>query len=417
MILEKIEAARSLMFDVSQFRSHFPILNSSLSSGKKLVYVDTASTSQKPSCVIDSVCDFYRSYNANVNHGLYDFAVRATEAYELTRFRIGKYFNVSEKEIAFTYGTTDGMNTLAASYSRKILSAGDEVLVGAAEHHSSCLPWRRACADTGATVKIIPLRGKQYELDVDFYRSMFGKRTKLVVIQHISNVLGNINDIKLLTRIAHENGAKIVIDGAASMAHGPFDLSDIDCDFFVTSGHKAFGPSGSGFLFGKSHLLDEMPPFRVGGQMVNEVSFTDALYKLSPERFEGGTPSIASVIGFGESIKFLSEIDWVFARRYLTKLTKYCHDRLLEVDGIELYGSGNAGIFSFNIAPLHCHDVATILAKYGIAIRAGHHCVQPLMSLLGTNGTARISLCLYNTIEEIDFIVDILKTCKSYFAR
>ncbi|MDR1255755.1 MAG: cysteine desulfurase [Puniceicoccales bacterium] len=403
------------MFDVGEFRSHFPILGSS-SSAAKLVYVDNAATTQKPTCVISSICDFYQSYNSNINHGLYDFAIRATEAYESTRSRIAKYLNVSDREIVFTYGTTDGMNILAASYGRKFLAANDEVLLGAAEHHSSCLPWRQVSAEMGARVKIIPLRGEQWELDVDFYRSMFSKHTKLVVIQHISNVLGNENNIKLLSEIAHENGAKIIIDGAASMVHGPMDLRAIDCDFFVTSGHKSFGPSGSGFMFGKYELLRDMPPFRMGGRMVNEVSFDGIVCKSPPERFEGGTPSIASTIGFGESIKFLSEIDWVAAKQYLAKLSKHCRDKLLEVEDIKLYGSGEAAIFSFNVASIHCHDVATILAQHGIAVRAGHHCAQPLMGLLGAVGTARLSLCLYNTFEEIDFTAAILKTCKNYFA-
>jgi cysteine desulfurase/selenocysteine lyase len=346
---------------------------------------------------------------------MYDFAIRATDAYELARSRIAKYFNVSDREIAFTYGATDGMNMLAASYGRSFLTKGDEVLIGAAEHHSSYLPWKILCAEIGASVKIIPLVGEWHELDVDSYGSMFSGRTKLVVIQHISNVLGNVNDIGLLSKIAHKNGAKIVIDGAASLAHGPIDLRDVGCDFFVTSGHKAFGPSGSGFMFGKYDLLESMPPFRLGGRMVNEVSFENVAYKLPPERFEAGTPDIAAVIGFGECVEFLSEIDWNSAGRYLSNLSEYCRDGLREIEDLVPYGSWEAGIFSFNISGIHCHDVATILAKRDIAIRAGHHCAQPLMNLLDTAGTARVSLCLYNTAEEVDSIVDALKTCKSYF--
>ncbi|MDR2436133.1 MAG: cysteine desulfurase [Puniceicoccales bacterium] len=398
------------MFDVGLFRSHFPILDSS----GQLIYVDNAATTQRPSRVINSVCDFYRSYNSNIQHGMYDFAIRATEAYELARSRIAEYFNVSGREIVFTYGATDGMNMLATSYGKKFLTGGDEILIGAAEHHSSYLPWKNLCADVGAGVKIIPLKGERRELDIDSYRSMFGERTKLVVIQHISNVLGNVNDIGLLSEIAHKNGAKIVIDGAASLAHGPIDLKSVGCDFFVTSGHKAFGPNGSGFMFGKYDLLESMPPSRVGGRMVNEVSFENVVYKLPPERFEAGTPDVASAIGFGECIEFLSEMEWGPAGQYLSHLSKYCRDRLREIDDLVIYGSGEAGIFSFNISGIHCHDVATILAKRGIAIRAGHHCAQPLMNLLNVAGTARISLCPYNTTGEIDSIIDVLKTCKSY---
>jgi cysteine desulfurase/selenocysteine lyase len=403
------------MFDVSDFRAHFPILSSSVGREGRLVYFDNAATTQRPLSVIDCVCDFYKSYNSNISYGMYDFSIRSTEAYEAVRSRIAKYCNVATDEIAFTYGTTDGMNTLACSYGRKFLSKGDEVLIGAAEHHSSYLPWRNLCADIGASVRVIRLAGKHHELDVDFYQSMFNRHTKLVVIQDISNVLGNVNNVQLLGKIAHENGAKIVVDGAASLAHGPIDLRAIDCDFFVTSGHKAFGPTGSGFLFGKSELFGEMLPNRVGGRMVNVVSFEDVIYKSPPERFEAGTPDIAAVIGFGEGIKFLSGIEWPAAGRHLAELSAHCRARLDEVDGLTRYGSGEAGIFSFNVASIHCHDVATILAEHGIAVRAGHHCAQPLMNILGTSGTVRISLCLYNTIDEIDFTIGALKTCSRYF--
>jgi cysteine desulfurase/selenocysteine lyase len=405
------------MFDVDDFRSLFPILSSPVRQRVKLVYVDNAATSQKPMCVIEMISDFYKSYNSNINYGMYDFSILATEAYNSARLKIAKYCGVAGGEIVFTYGTTDGMNMLASSYGGCFLKKNDKVLIGAAEHHSSYLPWKILCQNIGAKIEIIPLVGARHELDVGAYESMFDANTKLVVVQHISNVLGNVNDVRLLSDIAHRNGAIIAVDGAASLIHGSVDLRDMDCDFFVTSSHKAFGPSGVGFLFGRRNLLEAMAPYRVGGRMVDEVTFDGERYKSPPERFEAGTPNISAVIGFGNSIDFLSRIDWNSARQHLNDLSDHCRNRLSEIDELVTYGSGNAGIFSFNVSNIHCHDVATILASHGIAIRAGHHCAQPLMNLLKVSGTARISLCLYNTKEEIDFIADTLKTCKSYFTR
>ncbi len=400
------------MFNVHDFRGNFPLV---CSAENQLIYVDNASTTHKPSVVIEKITDFYKHHYANVDYSMYDLSGYVSNEYDNVRATIADFCNVSEKEIIFVSGTTEGMNLLADSYSQAFLSNGNEILIGTAEHHSSFLPWLRAVKLIGASIRLVPLRGKSFEIDVEEYKTFFNKKTKLVVIQHSSNVLGNVNDIKLLSKIAHERGAHIIIDGAASLSHGRIDLKEIDCDFFVTSGHKCFGPSGIGFIFGRYDLLKKMPPYRVGGRMVNRVSFDDVSYKLPPERLEAGSPNIASIIGFGETIRFLSAINWAEACYYLNELVNYTREELRIIPNLILYGSGRNGVFSFNIKNVHAHDISTILATRGIAVRAGNHCAQPLMNVLGVNGTVRISLALYNTKKEIDKIVDTLKTCTKIF--
>ncbi len=402
------------MFDVYGFRKEFPLLTN---KGSSLVYVDNASTTHKPSRVIEKISDFYKNHYANVDYSMYDLSEYVSSAYNDVRRLVASFCNVDEKEIIFTSGATEGMNLLASSYSQAFLSKNDEIIIGSAEHHSSCLPWMRIAKLIGAKIKWIPLTGKYFEVDIDKYKTLFNKSTKLVVIQHSSNVLGNINDIKLLSNIAHNNGANIVVDGAASLLHGNLNLKEIDCDFFVTSGHKCFGPSGSGFVFGKYDLLKEMPPYRVGGRMVERVNFDDISYKLPPERFEAGSANIASIIGFGETIKFIQSVDCSATKNYFRKLIEYTRNELQLVPNIIPFGSGKNGVFSFNIKNVHAHDIATILATKGIAIRAGNHCAQPLMRILKTGGTARISLAPYNTKEEIDFIVKSLQYCCKYFFK
>lgn len=402
------------MFDVESFRSKFPLI---WGMGERLVYVDNASTTQKPAEVIRAMAGFCESHYANVDYSSYELSNYSSSAHDTIRKNIATYCNVSPEEIIFCSGATEGMNLLAHCYGAVFLSKNDEILIGAAEHHSSCLPWRIVAKKYGCRVRYIPLTRGNYEIDPKAYRSLFSKKTKLVVIQHISNVLGNVNDVQLMAQVAHEYGAHMVIDGAASLAHGMMNLTDIGCDFFVTSGHKCFGPSGSGFIFGRYELLKKMPPYRVGGRMVDKVTFDEIVYKRPPERFEAGSPDILSIVGLGAAIKFLSDIDWAAANNYFYELVSYARDRLSDIPGIALYGSGEAGIFSFNLDGIHAHDVATILATDGIAVRAGHHCAQPLMNILGVNGTVRVSLALYNTKKEIGAIVDSLKICSKYFFK
>lgn len=400
------------MFDVDAFRLNFPLIRK---NAGHLIYVDNASTTQKPESVVHAMSEFCTEHYANVDYSMYDLSNYASNAYDAVRVSIAEYCHVDVNTVVFCSGVTEGMNLIATCYSPIFLHKGDEILIGSAEHHSSCLPWRIAAEKCGCTVTYIPLSGKNYEINLEAYRSCFSAKTKLVVIQNSSNVLGNVNDVKLMSQIAHENGAHIVIDGAASLMHGPIDLTDIGCDFFVTSGHKCFGPSGSGFVFGKYDLLKKMPPCRVGGRMVEKVTYDEVTYKLPPVRFEAGSPNILSVVGFGEAIKFLSDINWEKASEYFKKLVNYTHAQLCTIPGIVLYGSGASGVFSFNMKNIHAHDISTVLSAAGIAIRAGNHCAQPLMSILGVNSTARISLSLYNTREEIDAIVDTLKSCSKYF--
>jgi cysteine desulfurase/selenocysteine lyase len=307
---------------------------------------------------------------------------------------------------------------VAFSYGRTFLSAGDEILVGAAEHHANYLPWQILEQNIGIRRKIIPL-DENYDIDLVKYEKLFSRRTKLVAIQHIGNVIGAVNDIKKLTDIAHAHGAKILIDGASSLGAGKFNLAEIGCDFFACSGHKGFAPMGSGFLFGKYELLRAMPPFHAGGNTVNRVKFEETTFKLPPAKFEAGTPDVAAIIGLGEAITFLESIDWKGAENYLNGLTQYAGKKLMEISSLQIYGTPKIrhGIFSFNLKGIHPHDVATFLAHRGIAVRAGTHCAQPLMNILGVPGTVRISLSLYNTKAEIDAATTALEDCQATFGK
>ena len=381
------------------------------------MFFDNLATTQKPRRVIDKIIDFYANYNANVHRGMYEFSERATGEYEAARKKLANYFGVDDgREMVFVRGTTEAINLVAHSYGRKFLGAGDEILVGAAEHHANYLPWQVLEREIGIRRKIIPL-DENFRVDVEKYKNLFSKRTKLVAIQHVSNVLGGTNDIGTLAKIAHGNGAKILVDGACTLALHRINLREIDCDFFACSGHKGFAPMGSGFLFGKYELLSGMPPYHTGGNMVNVVRFEGATFKLPPDRFEAGTPDIAAAIGLGEAISFLETVDWGAARAHLANLSTRMAKGLRSIPAIKIYGNptdGN-GIFSFNVDGVHAHDVATYLGNEGIAVRAGTHCAQPAMQILGVPGTVRISMGLYNTFEEVDAVIGALATCQGVF--
>jgi cysteine desulfurase/selenocysteine lyase len=404
-------------FSIEKFRKQFPILSKPLRNGNPLVYLDNSATTQKPQLVIDKIVDFYSTYNSNVHRGMYEFSEKATNEYERVRHDIAKYFDVNNpNEIVFVRGATEAINLVAYSYGRKFLTAGDEILIGAAEHHANYLPWQVLEQEIGIKRKIIPLNA-DYTIDIEQYEHLFSKRTKFVAIQHISNVLGTVNDIRMLGTIAHSHGAKILIDGACSLASEKINLEKIDCDFFACSGHKGFGPTGSGFLFGKYDLLQGMLPYHVGGNIVNKVHFEESSFKPPPTKFEAGTPDIAAVLGLGAAIDFLKEIDWKFARAYFSEVIQYASGKIRNVPGIKVYGTSKnqSGVFSFNLNNVHAHDVATHLGSRGIAIRAGTHCAQPLMQIFGVSGTARISLCLYNTKQEVDEAVIALEDCLNIF--
>jgi cysteine desulfurase/selenocysteine lyase len=402
------------MFSMKDFREQFPILSKPLRSGEPLIYLDNAATTQKPRVVVDAIVDFYSNYNSNVHRGGYEFGEIATAKYEQTRLAIADYFGVKNaREIVFVRGTTEAINLVAYSYCRNFLSAGDEILVGAAEHHANYLPWQALEREIGTVRKIIPL-DKDYKIDVAKYENLFSRKTKFVAVQHINNVLGTVNDVGALCKIAHGNGAKILVDGANAMGVGGIDLHEMDCDFFACSGHKGFGPTGSGFLFGKYEILQTMPPFHTGGNTVNRVRFDETSFKLPPDKFEAGTPDIAAIIGLGEAVAFLKKMDWDSARTHMSLLRIRASEGLRTVSGIEIYGNTRypSDVLSFNLRGIHAHDVATFLGHGGIAVRAGTHCAQPLMDILGVPGTIRISLCPYNTVDEIDTAISSMEKCR-----
>ena len=399
-------------FSVDSFRKNFPILDMKLPNGKQLIYFDNAATTQKPRCVIDAITNFYLTSNANIDRGLHYLGNLATTMCDAVRVKTAKYFNVNKQEIVFVRGATEGLNLLAHCLGSKFLSAGDEVLIGASEHHANIVPWQIACKQVGAKLRMIQFTQSR-EIDLDALKGMMSERVKIVSVQHIGNVFGNINPIEEIAEIAHKFGALCVIDGAASLKHGKLDLQKINCDFFVFSGHKGFAPTGIGVVYGKYDLLDQLSPYQTGGTMLQKITLEDTTFLPPPERFEAGTLDIAGIIGLGAAIDFLNSIDWNSAKEYEALLVKKLDFVLSSYDNVSVYANrvANAGIFSFNVNNLHAHDVATVFDSEGIAIRAGNHCAQPLMRSLGVHSTARISLALYNTVGEIDHINVALEKC------
>lgn len=408
-----------LQFSVENIKQQFPIFQRPNAHGKRLIWLDNASTTQKPQCVINAIVDYYTCYNSNIHRGIYEFSEKASMKYEEVRSKVANYFGVHNlDEIVFVRGATEGINLVASSYCRKFLKKDDEILIGAAEHHANYLPWQVLDKEIGVCRKIIPLTNAG-DIDLDAYEKLFTKKTKFVAVQYISNVLGSKNDIGLLTTIAHNHGAKILIDGASALNVCQPQLDSVDCDFFVCSGHKGFGPTGSGFLFGKYSLLEQMVPYQTGGDMVNKVTFEESTFKNPPYRFEAGTPDVAAVIGMGVAIDFLLSIDHVGAQKHLKMLTDYLTQSLRECSNIMVYGDpiDRSGIVSFNMNGCHPHDVATFLANDGIAVRAGTHCAQPLMELLSVPGTVRVSLAIYNTIQDIDDLMTSIDKVQKWLFR
>ncbi|TYR80032.1 cysteine desulfurase [Priestia megaterium] len=403
--------------NVSDIRKQFPILEQQV-NGHQLVYLDSAATSQKPLAVIEAVDKYYREYNSNVHRGVHTLGTKATDGYEGAREKVRKFINAkSTEEIIFTRGTTTALNTVAASYGRANLQAGDEIVITYMEHHSNIIPWQQVAKQTGATLKYIPLT-EDHALSLEDVKKTITSNTKIVSVMHVSNVLGAINPIKEIAKIAHAHGAIMVVDGAQSTPHIKVDVQDLDCDFFALSGHKMCGPTGIGALYGKKELLEKMEPIEFGGEMIDFVNLYDSTWKELPWKFEGGTPIIAGAIGLGAAIDFLEEIGLANIQAHEHKLAEYALDRLSEVEGITIYGpKERAGVVTFNIDDVHPHDVATVVDAEGIAIRAGHHCAQPLMKYLNVSATARASFYLYNTEEEIDQLVSSLIKTKEYFTN
>ncbi|MDO6846627.1 cysteine desulfurase [Priestia megaterium] len=403
--------------NISDIRKQFPILDQKV-NGSPLVYLDSAATSQKPLAVIEAIEKYYKEYNSNVHRGVHTLGTRATDGYEGAREKVRKFINAkSTEEIIFTRGTTTALNTVAASYGRANLKPGDEIVITYMEHHSNIIPWQQVAKETGATLKYISLT-EDHALSLEEVKGTITSNTKIVSIMQVSNVLGTINPVKEIAEIAHANGAVMVVDGAQSTPHMKVDVQDLDCDFFAFSGHKMGGPTGIGALYGKKELLEKMEPIEFGGEMIDFVNLYESTWKELPWKFEGGTPIIAGAIGLGAAIDFLEEVGLDNIQAHEHKLAQYALDRLSQVDGITIYGpKERAGVVTFNIEDVHPHDVATVVDADGIAIRAGHHCAQPLMKYLNVSSTARASFYLYNTEEEVDKLVSSLIKTKEYFTN
>ncbi|HLG28056.1 MAG TPA: cysteine desulfurase [Paenisporosarcina sp.] len=399
-------------------RSYFPILNQEV-NGYPLVYLDSAATSQKPVQVIEALKKYYEFDNSNVHRGVHTLGNRATESYEGAREKVRNFISArSTQEVIFMRGTTTAINTVAQSYGAANVQEGDEIVITYMEHHSNIIPWQQLAKEKGAVLKYVDLE-EDGTLSLEKVRATITERTKIVSIMYVSNVLGTMNPIKEITQIAHENGAVMVVDGAQAAPHLRIDVQDLDCDFFAFSGHKMCGPTGIGVLYGKKELLEQMEPIEFGGEMIDFVGLYDSTWKELPWKFEGGTPIIAGAVGLAAAIDFLEEIGLDEIEKHEHRLAAYAMDRMSTINGLTIYGpkdpSKRAGIVTFNLDDVHPHDVATVLDMNGIAVRAGHHCAQPLMKWLQVTATARASFYVYNSEEDIDRLVDGLSTAKEYF--
>lgn len=401
------------MIDIQKIRKDFPILNRKV-NGKALVYFDNAATSQKPQMVIDAMATYYQNQNANVHRGNHSLSNEATQAMEASRQKMATFFNAaSANEIIFTKGTTESINMVAHGF-RQILKKGDEVLISEMEHHANIVPWQITCEMTGAKLKVIPITDEG-RLDMKALNSLLNEKTKLVAITHISNTLGSINPIKEIIKKAHDAGAKVLIDGAQATAHTKVDVQDLDCDFYVTSAHKMYGPTGVGILYGKEKYLEELPPYQSGGEMIKEVYFDKTTFSDLPFKFEAGTPNIAGNIAFSKSIDFILQLGFENIQAYENTLLSYANEKLKSIPALKIYADlpDKAPVISFNIKDLHPSDVSTLIDHYGVAVRSGQHCSQPLIRRLGAHGTLRASFAIYNTLEEIDIFYEALLKVKA----
>ena len=400
------------MIDIKKIRSDFPILSRKI-NGKDLVYFDNAATSQTPKQVIDVIVDYYTRLNSNIHRGVHKLSQEATDAYEKARVKIQKHFNVAKSyQIIFTAGTTESINLVASGYS-KFLKPDDELIISALEHHSNIVPWQMLCEKTGAILKVIPM-SLDGTLDMNAFYNLLSSKTKLVFVNHVSNALGTVNPIEDIIIKAHEYGAKVLVDGAQACPHIKPDLQALDVDFYVTSAHKLCGPTGVGMLYGKLELLKSLPPYQGGGEMISTVTFEKTTYADLPHKFEAGTPNIAGGIAFGAALDYMNSIGFDNIAEYENELLNYATNALKKIDGIKIYGEvkNKTAVISFNIKGIHHYDVGVILDKMGVAIRTGHHCTQPIMKKFNITGTARISLAVYNTKEEIDICISAIKKAK-----
>ena len=395
------------MLDIRKIREDFPILSRTVYD-KPLVYLDNAATTQKPLCVLDAMRDEYLNVNANVHRGVHYLSQQATDLHEAARETVRRFVNAaSVNEIVFTRGTTEGLNLVASSFCEEFMTEGDEVIVSVMEHHSNIVPWQLQAAKRGIAIRVIPM-DECGDIDMDAYKAMLNERTKLVSVAHVSNVLGTINPVKEITRIAHEHGVPVLVDGAQSTPHFRVDVQDIDCEFFVFSGHKMYGPTGIGVLYGKESWLDRLPPYQGGGEMIESVTFEKTVFEKLPFKFEAGTPDYVATHGLATAINYIESIGIDNISAHEKELTGYCMKKLSEIDGMRIFGTSSHkdAVVSFLVRDIHHLDMGTLLDRLGIAVRTGHHCAQPLMDRLGIQGTVRASFALYNTKEEIDILAN-----------
>ncbi len=394
------------MFDVNKIRADFPILGREV-YGKPLVYLDNGATTQKPRVVVEAMTDEYYSVNANVHRGVHFLSQRATELHEGSRETVRAFINArSTSEIVFTRGTTESINLLASSFAESQMRPGDEVIVSVMEHHSNIVPWQLMAAKHGIVIKVIPMNDNG-ELLLDAYRELFTERTRIVSVAHVSNVLGTVNPVEEMIRYAHEQGVPVLVDGAQSVPHMPVDVQALDADFYVFSGHKVYGPTGVGVLYGKEAWLDRLPPYQGGGEMIQTVSFEKTIFNELPFKFEAGTPDFVGTTGLARALEYVSAIGMDKIAAYEHELTTYATERLMEIPGMRIFGQAKekGSVISFLVGDIHHFDLGTLLDRLGIAVRTGHHCAQPLMQRMGIEGTVRASFGLYNTKEEIDVLV------------
>lgn len=394
------------MYDISSIRQDFPILSRKVYD-KPLIYLDNAATTQKPLCVLDAMRDEYLNVNANVHRGVHWMSQQATELHEAARETVRRFINArSAAEVVFTRGTTEGLNLIAATYCQAFMREGDEVIVSAMEHHSNIVPWQLQAQQRGIVLKVVPMTDTG-ELMLDEYEKLFTNKTKLVSLTQVSNVLGTVNPVKQMTATAHAHGVPVVIDGAQSAPHFKVDMQDMDCDFFVFSGHKAYGPTGIGVLYGKEEWLDRLPPYQGGGEMISHVSFDKVSFERPPLKFEAGTPDYIATHGLAVALDYLSSLGMDNIAKHEHELTAYALERMQTIPGMRIFGEAarRDAVISFQVGHIHHMDMGTLLDRLGIAIRTGHHCAQPLMQRLGVLGTARASFALYNTREEVDQLV------------
>ncbi|MBT5698906.1 MAG: cysteine desulfurase [Flavobacteriales bacterium] len=400
------------MLDVSKIRSQFPILSRKV-NGQNLVYFDNGATTQKPQIVIDAESKYYANQNSNVHRGVHFLSGLATDKFEESRSTIQNFIGAKHKhEIIFTKGTTDSINLVASGF-KTFLNKGDEIIISEQEHHSNIVPWQICCEQSGSNLKVIPILDNG-EMDMDFFYNLLSENTKLVAVSHISNALGTINNIEKIIEKSHSIGAKVLIDGAQAASHISLNMQKLDADFYCFSAHKMFGPTGVGILYGKEDILNALPPYQSGGEMIKEVSFSGTTYADLPHKFEAGTPNISGVVAFKSAIDFISNLEVNKIAKYEEELLQYATSELLKIEGVRIYGTSKkkSAIISFNLEGLHPYDIGMIVDKMGIAIRTGHHCAQPIMERFNIPGTVRISLAVYNTKEEIDLCINAIKKAK-----